>query len=290
VTGLWNRPAGWRWAGLLAVLVALIWLASRELPDGRLHVHFLDVGQGNAVFVQAPDGRQILIDGGPSPTVLLNQLAKVMPFWDRSLDLVVLTHADADHMIGLLPLMERYRVAQVLDVPEAAMSQWATPWLEALARPDVQHTHARRGMRLMVGQLVFTVLHPGAIPITGSGSDSNNSAIVLRLDYGQTSFLLASDAELPAEADMMVAGLPLRADVLQVAHHGSNASTSAPFLASVAPRIAIIQAGAGNRFGHPHPDLLGRLAGVEVRRTDEHGRIEVVSDGQRLWMETERSK
>ncbi len=281
--------SGWRWVGVLALVAITAWLALRGLPDGRLHVYFLDVGQGDAILIQAPDGRQILVDGGPSPTALLNGLGAVLPFWDRSLDLVVLTHPDGDHITGLIPLLERYRVGQVLDVPQTDTSVLAKSWLANLEQAQVSRTYAVRGMRLPLGDLLITVLNPGATLLTGTNSDDNNNAAVLRLDYGRTSLLLTGDAEQEAEADMIAAGLPLRADVLKVGHHGSNGSSSPSFLAAVAPRLAVIQVGADNTFGHPHPDLIERLAGVEILRTDRNGRIEVISDGQRLTVKTQRT-
>lgn len=281
--------SSWRLVGILALIAIVVWLALRGLPDGRLHVYFLDVGQGDAILVQAPDGRQILVDGGPSPTALLNELGDVLPFWDRSLDLVVLTHPDGDHITGLIPLLERYRVAQVLDVPQSDAAAEAAPWRERLAKLGIPRTYAQRGMRLPVGDLQLTVLYPGPTPLTGTASDDNNNAIVLRLDYGETSLLLTGDAESEAEADMIAAGLPLRADVLKAGHHGSNGATSPQFIAAVAPRMVIILVGAENKFGHPHPAVLERLAGVEVLRTDQHGRIEVVSDGVRISAKTERT-
>lgn len=281
--------SGWRWVGVLALVAITAWLALRGLPDGRLHVYFLDVGQGDAILIQAPDGRQILVDGGPSPTALLNGLGAVLPFWDRSLDLVVLTHPDGDHITGLIPLLERYRVGQVLDVPQSDTSVLAKSWLANLEQAQVSRTYAVRGMRLPLGDLLITVLNPGATLLTGTNSDDNNNAAVLRLDYGRTSLLLTGDAEQEAEADMIAAGLPLRADVLKVGHHGSNGSSSPSFLAAVAPRLAVIQVGADNTFGHPHPDLIERLAGVEILRTDRNGRIEVISDGQRLTVKTQRT-
>jgi len=280
--------SGWRLVGVLVLVAIVAWLALRGLPDGRLHVYFLDVGQGDAILVQAPDGRQILIDGGPSPTALLNELGAVLPFWDHSLDLVVLTHPDGDHITGLIPLLDRYRVAQVLDVPQSDTASEATPWRERLAALGIPRTLAQRGMRLPVGDLGITVLNPGPTLLTGTVSDDNNNAAVLRLDYGGTSLILTGDAESEAEADMIAAGLPLRADVLKVGHHGSNGASSPAFIAAVAPRLAVIQVGAENTFGHPHPAVLERLGGVEVLRTDQNGRIEVVSDGQRVWTKTER--
>lgn len=279
---------GWRWVALLGLLAAAVWLATRGLPDGKLHVYFLNVGQGDAILIIAPDGRQILVDGGPSPTALLNELGTVLPFWDRSLDLVVLTHPDGDHITGLIPLLDRYRVAQVLDVPQSDSAPEAAPWLERLRVRDIPRTYARRGMRLSVGNVLLTVLHPGPQLLTGTASDDNNNAIVLRLDYSRFSVLLTGDIEREAEEALIAASLPLRADVLKAGHHGSNGSTSAAFVAAVQPRLAVISVGQGNPFGHPHPAVLERLAGVQVLRTDQHGRIEVISDGASMWVKTTR--
>jgi competence protein ComEC len=301
-----ERLAGWPGVGLLAVVVAIAWLAGRGLPDGRLHVYFLDVGQGDAIFVRTPDGRQILVDGGPSPEALLNQLGDVMPFWDRSLDLVVLTHPDADHMTGLVALLERYQVTQALDdlnsdgmvasgapsggMTEADLAQLraATSWLAQVARPGTRRVRASPGMRLVIGKSTFTVLSTGLTRSGPSAAGNNNDSLVLRLDYGTTSFLLTGDAEREAETEMLRAGLPLRADVMKVGHHGSSRSTSAPFVIAVKPRLAVIQVGAGNRFGQPQPDVLQRLAASRVLRTDQSGRIEVISDDEKLWLKTER--
>jgi competence protein ComEC len=219
---------------------------------------------------------------------LLNELGDVLPFWDRSLDLVVLTHPDGDHITGLIPLLDRYRVGQVLDVPQSDNAPEAVPWRERLAALGVPRTLAQRGMCLPVSDLGITVLHPGPALLTGTASDDNNNAVVLRLDYGGTSLILTGDAESEAEADMIAAGLPLRADLLKAGHHGSNGASSPQFIAAVAPRLAVIQVGAENKFSHPHPAVLERLQGVEVLRTDQNGRIEVVSDGQRLSVEAQK--
>jgi competence protein ComEC len=287
-----ERLAGWPGIGLLAVVVVIAWLAGQGLPDGRLHVYFLDVGQGDAIFVRTPNGQQILVDGGPSPEALLNQLGEVMPFWDRSLDLVVLTHPDADHMAGLVALLERYQVTQALDdlgsEADPAQLKAAAPWLAQVSRPGTRRVVASPGMRLVIGKTSLTVLSAGLNGPSPSAAGDNNDSLVLRLDYGTTGFLLTGDAEREAETEMLRAGLPLRADVMKVGHHGSSRSTSAPFVIAVKPRLAVIQVGAGNRFGQPQPDVLQRLAASRVLRTDQSGRIEVISDDEKLWLKTER--
>ncbi len=272
----------------LVFLAALGWLALRSLPDGlgvaRLHVWFLNVGQGDAILIQTPDGRQVLVDGGPSPSALFDQLGEVLPFWDRSLDIVLLTHPYTDHVSGLIPLLDRYKVATVVD-SLAADDKAADMWRTTITAAHVSHQTAQRGMRLITGSAVFTVLNPPGPDTLLSGNDHS---IVLRLDYGQASLLLTGDAEQAAEDSMLASDLPLVAGVLKVGHHGSAASTSPAFLAAVQPRLAVISVGAENRFGHPAPELLQRLHGIEVLRTDERGRIELVSDGKGWTVHTER--
>jgi competence protein ComEC len=276
---------GWRLILALVFLVAVAWAALRGLPDGRLHVWFLDVGQGDAVLIQTPDGTQVLVDGGPSPSALFGQLGEVLPFWDRSLDLVVLTHPDSDHMAGLIPLLERYRVTTVVD-SVAANEPGANAWLAAVGEAGVARQVAARGMELRAGSALMTVLHPAADPaLIDAGNDDS---IVLRLQYGATSALFTGDAEAGAEG-AMVSSLPLlKADVLKVAHHGSASGTSARFVAAVAPQLAVISVGAENRFGHPAPEVLDRLRGAKVLRTDQRGRIELESDGMGWIVRSER--
>ena len=270
----------WRVVLVLALLAAIAWFALAGLPDGKLHVWFLDVGQGDAILIRAPDGRQILVDGGPSPAALLDELGAVLPFWDRSLDLVVLTHGDADHVSGLVPLLERYEVTAAVDGAQPGDRESAA-WMAAIEDAGIPRVTATRGTRLAAGAMMLTVLSPDARG-TGGAWSSNDGSLVLRLDYGETSVLLTGDAEEAAEQAMMAAGLPLDVDVLKVGHHGSAASTSAAFLAQVAPQVAVISVGAENRFGHPSDEVLARLASMQVLRTDKHGRIEVISDGQKL--------
>jgi competence protein ComEC len=273
----------WWVAGLLAVCASLVWLGLRSTPDGRLHIFFLDVGQGDAIFIRAPDGRQILVDGGPSPDALLDELGDVMPFWDRSLDLMVLTHPDDDHMEGLLAAPERYRIGLAANPKLIAGS---AAWDDVLAARGVTRVGMERGAQLRAGDVVLTVLNPA-----GSGAplaDDNAASMVLRIDYGRTSALLTGDAPEAVEAEMLAAALPLDADILKVGHHGSADSTSGAFVAAVSPQHAVIQVGADNYFGHPAPVVLDRLRGVEVLRTDLNGRVEAISDGTAWQVRSQR--
>ncbi|HUW08442.1 MAG TPA: MBL fold metallo-hydrolase [Anaerolineae bacterium] len=271
----------------LMVLAAIVWLAVLQLPDGRLHVVFLDVGQGDAILITAPDGKQILVDGGPSPNQLFWALGRQLPFWDRSLDMVVLTHADTDHMRGLVPLFDRYHVQQVLAGAQSVDAEEAHHWWDAVEQAGAVTTVAERGMRIVLGEAAeIEVLHPGAAPLLG-GSD-NDSSVVLRLDYAATSFLLTGDLESRGEQDLLQSGQVVAAQTLKVSHHGSAGATTVQFLETVAPTLAVIQVGRDNHFGHPAPELLERLAysGARLLRTDLHGTIHIISDGQKQWVRT----
>lgn len=275
----------------LTVVLILTWLAVFSLPDGKLHVVFLDVGQGDAIFIQTPSGRQMMIDGGPAPSLVLAGLGKHMPFWDRHIDLLVLTHPDEDHLAGLVSILERYNVGVVLDTPSPHQSPSCARWQELLAQKQTQVVMAERGMKIDLGDgAIAEVLNPPRPIITGTLSDDNNNSIVLRLTYEQTSFLFSGDVEQEAEGRLLTEGGALSAAILKVSHHGAATATSEAFLRAVQPEVAVISVGAGNTFGHPSSKTLQRLRAEvsEVLRTDERGTVEIVSDGRQYWVRTEK--
>jgi competence protein ComEC len=296
----WQRLARWlqvNWqqrllrpatAGALCVATVLIWSANRGLPDGRLHVHFLDIGQGDGIFIETPSGRQVLIDGGASPQALFGELGEVMPFWDRSIDLLVMTHPDTDHMLAQVDLPRRFSVATALETAVSNVNRDADAWRASVigAGAQVQLQHNGGWIDLGDGAALW-VLWPLATPYSGESADNENS-LVLKLVYGDFSVLLTGDAGLPAEEGMLRQSIPLAATVLKAGHHGSNSSTGASFLVQVNPLLTVIQVGADNDYGHPHDEVLERLAGRNVLRNDLHGRVHVMSDGRQMWVETER--
>ncbi len=274
---------------LLALLAAVA--AAQGRPDGRLHLWFLDVGQGDAILLQGPDGHQVLVDGGPDPQVLQRVLARTLPFWDRTLDLVVLTHADGDHAGGLVDLLSRYRVGQVLVAGFPADEPAARQWGAQVEEAGLPLLVAQRGMVLdLGGGALAEVLHPplGGVPAFLPGD--NNGSLVLRVRFGSVAVLLAGDLEREGEEFLLRTGQDLQSTVLKVAHHGSARGTADPFLEAVGPEVAIVSVGTGNRFGHPAAAVLERLAerGVAVLRTDLQGTVEVLTDGRTLWVRTER--
>ncbi len=278
---------------LLAAACLLVWLAVFQQPDRLLHVRMLDVGQGDAILVVAPNGRRLLVDGGPAPSAVLDRLGRYFPPWDRRLDVVVLTHPDADHLGGLPAVLERYRVMHVVDSVASADTPNAVAWQEALAKTNSMWSIAAAGSRIILDQRAGVwadVLWPPVGLPPDSASDPNALSTVLRLQYGHTAVLLTGDLEADGEAALLAAEAPLRADVLKVAHHGSLSSTTPGFLSAVQPRLALIGVGAGNRFGHPVPDVLARLSGVPVLRTDYDGDIEVLSDGHDIWLAGSRRR
>ncbi len=271
------------------VVALLMWLAVSTLPDGRLHVDILDVGQGDAILVTFPDGRQMLVDGGPSSTELNWRLGQQMPFWDHSLDLVVNTHPDADHLAGLVSLLDRYEVAQTLVADVEGSSQLYREWAANLREAQLTPIVGQTDMALAVSPgVTLTIISPG--PVTKGIDEPNNHSVVMHLQYGNISFLLTGDIEKKTEEKLVRAGLPLQATILKSPHHGSKTSSSEAFLETVNPQLVVIPVGLDNKFGHPSPEVLERYAayGILVLRTDQRGTIELITDGQQVWVETAR--
>jgi len=235
--------------GVLLMAALLVWIAVFSLPDGRLHVVFFDVGQGDAIFIRTPHGHQILVDGGPSPTLLLDKLGRAMPFWDRTLDLLVLTHPDEDHLAGLIPALERYPVTYAMEPALPHETPLAEEWERLLRHRGVSHVIGQQGMRIALEDgLLLEVLHPGPGLRQGTDADDNNNSLVLRLVYGRASFLLTGDLEHEGEQALLRAGQPVTSQVLKTAHHGAGSGTGESFLAAVDPQLAIISVGKDNRF------------------------------------------
>ncbi|MFZ5919167.1 MAG: DNA internalization-related competence protein ComEC/Rec2 [Chloroflexota bacterium] len=270
--------------GGLTVVLVLVWAVVFSQPDGKLHLIFLDVGQGDAIFIQTPRGQQALIDGGPEPSVLLARLGEQMPFWDRSLDLVVLTHPDADHLTGLVEVLARYHVDEVIESGYASGSPTYLRWRELLDEKAIPILEGHTGDQITLdGSVAMTVLHPGVELVSGTDADANNNSVVIRLVMGNFSALLPGDIEAVVEQELVRSGQPLASTVLKAPHHGSDTSSSAAFLEAVRPQLVVISVGKDNHFGHPSPEALERLALFSTVRTDEQGTVEIISDGQQFW-------
>jgi len=277
----------------LALIAALAWTAAISAPDEQLHVSFLDVGQGDAILVQTPTGQNILIDGGPGTRDVTLELGRKLPYWQRTLDAVILTQPQSDHLTGLLGVLERYNVKEVIDTEGRSSSAVFRQWQGIIAVRGIPHQTASAGQRIDFGRgVVLDILHPPPGPPDGVRGDVNNNSLVARLGWGKVSFLFTGDIGSEAEAELTRLGTNLETTVLKVSHHGSRTSTTSRFLALVAPKAAVISAGRDNQFGHPNPEVVDRLVqhlGPEnVYLTADRGTIEFVTDGNRLWVVTER--
>ena len=216
-----------------------------------------------------------------------------MPFWDRTIDLVVLTHPHADHLTGLVEVLQRYKVKQVLYPDLDCDLPIYEEWLNLIKKKDIKCTIAQAGQQIDLGDgVIINVLNPQIPLLTGTESDINNNSVVLHISMGRVSFLLTADIEREAEFELITHRANLNSTVLKVAHCGSDTSTTQEFLAVVNPQVAVISVGADNRFGHPSDEVVDRLkeklGSENIYRTDEHGTIEFITDGKRLWARVER--
>ncbi|MCX5999320.1 MAG: ComEC/Rec2 family competence protein [Chloroflexi bacterium] len=226
----------------LCLVAALVWLAVLAVPAGQLEVSFLDVGEGDAILIRTPSGRQVLIDGGPAPETICLELGKRLSFWDKSLDLVVLTHADDDHILGLVEVLGHYEVGQVLEsgleesVAEYRDKAACVEWRGLIEENNIERIVAEAGQRIdLGGGVVIDVLSPHGGTLADSEEDVNDSSVVLRLSWREVSFLLTGDISEEMERLMLHDGADLTSTVLKVAHHGGATSTSPQFLAAVDP-------------------------------------------------------
>ncbi len=317
-------------AGVLILIVA--WLLLAAVPGPEDKVVFLDVGQGDSILLQNGT-RQVLIDGGPGMTVL-TRLGEEMPWFDRSIEVVVLTHPQQDHMEGLLHVLDRYEVGMVLLPKIAHTSQMQEEWLERIVEKDIDYRFAWAGQRLEVGEIAMRILGPidSEEAKAAIKANLNNASMVARVDYcsdetppslplsplrqgfegqageaqgsaginapldkggiggisepvvGCLSFLLTGDIEKRVE-NILVQNTRedlLDVDVLKAGHHGSKTSTNEILIDKATPAAAVISVGSDNKFGHPHGEVLERLKGMPIWRTDEVGsvRFRHLPDGQ----------
>ena len=284
---------------ILLGLNILAWVAVYDLSGNRgLEVTFFDVGQGDAIFIETPARHQILIDGGPS-SIILEKLGKEMPFWDRTIDLIILTHPEQDHMKGLFDVLKRYKVENILWTGVLKDTAEYQEWLRLIGKEGAKIYIAKPGQKISAGycdgsyggrtsvrrcdlrKMEISILNPGESLAGKEIKNTNDTSIVARLVFGETAFLFTGDIGKSAEKDIVGEGIIIDSDVLKVAHHGSKTSSGKEFIEKVSPDIAVISAGKDNKYGHPHKETLENLKDVRVLRTDLDGDIKVISDGER---------
>jgi competence protein ComEC len=273
-------------AATLATIAVLTFLTQ---PDGRLHLVVLDIGQGDAILIVAPSGETMLIDGGPDPDLIMRRLGERLPFWQRRIDAIVMTHPHQDHVAGLVPALERFKVGIVLE-PGREYDNPTYPRFLALAlqEPGATFRLARAGDVISLGTSTrLAILYPSDQDAAGRliDDDINNASVVMLLESRGFKALLTGDAKAAVEHLLLARELLGPVDVLKVGHHGSESGSTPEMLAVLRPRVAVISCGVDNRYGHPHAITLQRLAdvpGITVHRTDLDGTVEVVADGRTI--------
>lgn len=272
--------------GICAIAVYIIWFYALSKPDGRLHIAFLDIGQGDSIYIKTPQGEDALIDGGQNDTVI-RELGHVMTPGDRDLSLLVATHPDADHIGGLIPVLERFSVHEIWINGAIHTSDTYMRLFKAIDDEKKSGATVKvvtRGDRKTWGGASLLVLAPFESFEGKKPNEQNEGTIVARLVYNNFTVLLTGDLEFALEDRLVTSAsdiYPLTSTVLKVGHHGSAGSTSEVFLKAVDPKFAVISVGAKNRYGHPAKRVLDLLEkySIPIYRTDQKGRIEIVSDG-----------
>lgn len=265
-------------SAVMLCVIAMLMLREWSLqPDGRLHLRFLDVGQGDSALLTTPSGKTMLIDGGPDWSTL-EEIGKYLPFFDRHIDLLQLSHPNLDHLLSFPEILKRYDVGGILlaGTPNPLPRYNALFALAETNHVPVIMVSAGKTIDLGDGVSIRILWPPSTMP-KGFPKNDNNTSVVFMLEYNDHRALFTGDEEHQVEETLVRSHADLKADILKVAHHGSRTSSTDAFLRAVHPSLAIISVGE-NSYGHPRKEVLDALAkiGAEVRRTDEVGTIEIV--------------
>lgn len=277
--------------GFLLISAIIIWLAVWQFSDKNLHIYFLDVGQGDSQYVRKMNNFDLLIDGGPDNKVI-SELGAVMPFWDRKIDYIMLSHPHADHVTGLIEVLKRYQVGQILATDAMTTTNEYLEFLKIVKEKNIPFRLVRASDEFDLDKDVkLAILWPDESFYGREVNNLNNTSVVAKLTYNNFTALFTGDAEVDVQKDLLQAIIyKLQANILKVPHHGSKNGGDLEFLKTVNPEIAVVEVGTHNMFGHPTLFTLDLLKNVnsQIYRTDQNGRIEIISDGQKFWTKTEK--
>ena len=265
----------------LIILSAVLWLVVlHENREGFLTFAVLDVGQGDSLFIESPTGTQVLVDGGPNNS-LMKEISKVLPWYDRHIDMLVITNPDRDHYEGFIPLLDKYSTEVVLEPGTTNPNEAYKVLEDKIIYKKIPKILARRGQRIILGGGAYLeILFPDR---DISGVSPNDGSIIMKLVYGETSILLTGDSTNRIEEYILkLDESSLNSDILKVAHHGSKTSSDPDFVLAVSPKWAVISSGEDNSYGHPHKETLETLKNlnVETYNTCNNGTIIFKSDGK----------
>lgn len=278
---------------LIVFIVGIAVFDYSRFYDGKLHLVFCNVGQGDAIFIRTPGGKDILIDGGPDDLVL-DCLSNHMPFWDRTIEVVVLTHPHADHLTGLISVLERYQVIHYFTEKVENRTKVYQRLQDTLAVKNVTAKYTFSGDRIdFPDKTQLLTIWPdkevvnnqelqdiGSVEQDSSSLDVNGFSVISQISFGDFNALLTGDAGVLIEDK--IAKIVGSVDVLKVPHHGSKTGMSEYFLEELRPILAVISVGVKNRYNHPSEEMINLLKSKQIKtlRTDRDGEIEVVSDGK----------
>lgn len=268
-----NRKEVWIFLFLLAVLSVVLVLAIFNSKNQELKVVFFDVGQGDAILV-SQGSNQVLIDSGKSGQVILEKLGKYVPFWDRKIEAVILTHPDQDHIGGFADVFKSYQVETVLKTNAESESKTFEVLKEYISNEKSEVVEAKGGISLSFPNgSKMEIVYP-SFSVSGKSDDTNSSSVVCLLENGQDKFIFTGDISGEKELSLIGSELVSNSRVLKVSHHGSKYSTTEDFLKKISPQDAIVSVGK-NSYGHPSEETIGRLKsfGVRILRTDEEGDV-----------------
>lgn len=282
-----RRGQAWLWFSIAVLFIigtALVLVRTHQPKEKLFEINVLDVGQGDAILLETPQGQNILIDGGPDNKVL-RRLGEELPFWERRIDLMVVSHPHEDHIAGLNPVLERYTVGAVMITGVEANSPTYRHFLDLVQQKQIPLYIADRPEEMKIGEIVLHILYPLKSFQGKRIGNLNNSSIVIKASYKDIDVLLSGDAEEPEEQELVEAGVDVEAEIFKAGHHGSETSSGEALLHKVKPQLILISDGAGNSYGHPSPRTLKRFErlGIPVRRTDLEGTIRIRTDGKQIY-------
>jgi len=268
--------------GFLVVLAIIVWTGALNTSQAEsirgLKVYFLNVGQGDSEYIKTPNGSDILIDGGPDASVL-TELGRVMDFGDRRIDLIVLTHPHADHLTGLIEVINRYEIGEVWETGVEYPSGIYDEWKKIISDKKIADKKVVQNDEKWFGSVKFFVLGPLSNLENKKIDNLNNASIISELDFNKFSALFLGDAENPVQTQILKSLKPMT--VVKIGHHGSKNALNEDLLKILRPAIAVIEVGAKNTYGHPAPSTISFLESLAVKiyRTDQNGTVEIDSDG-----------